>query len=347
MNEVYWGNTLREYLIAAGGIIIGFIILRILRTIVLSKLSNLTKRTTSDFDDVIIHAIRNYLLPFLYFGLIYQILIQLNLHAKLRRVLDVLAIAISIYYIVRLIISILHKVINLRLEKMGETPGRIAQINSLLNIIKAFVWVIGFLFLLDNLGYNVTAILTTLGIGGVAIALAAQVILGDLFSYFAILFDKPFEIGDFIITSDEIGSVESVGFKTTRIRALSGEQLVVSNSELLKKTIHNYKRMQRRRVVINFGVKYKTPAPLLNEIPLMIREIVSAQHDVVFDRAHLSKFTTVSIEYEVVYYVLSPDYNKHMDVQQVVLMQIYEGLSAKRIEFAHFPAAALADQIKS
>jgi len=344
MHEIYWGNTLRDYLFAIGGIVVGFILLRILRNVVLSKLSVLAKRTDAGIDDIIINSIRNFLLPFLYIGLIYQILIQLNLHPKFRRVLDVVAIAVSIYYFVRLIIHILHTLINRRLTVMGETQGRIAQINSLLSIVKGFIWVIGFLFLLGNLGYNVTAILTTLGIGGVAIALAAQVILGDLFSYFAIFFDKPFEIGDFISTKDELGTIESVGFKTTRIRALSGEQLIVSNSELLKKTIHNYKRMERRRVVINFGVKYHTPQELLNQIPELIKEIVTGNQDVIFDRAHMSKFTNISIEFEVVYIILTSNYNKHMDMQQIVLMGIYEGLLSRGIEFAHFPTKILGEE---
>lgn len=337
MEQIFWGNTLQSYLIAIAGIIIVYIVLRLIRDIILSRLRKIANNTESKVDDVVIDSIYKYVIPFLFAGISYQILIQLNLHPKLRRLLDVLVVAVSIYYIVRLVIHIIHSLVNRRLRILGETPGRIAQINSLLSIIKGFIWIMGFLFLLANLGYNVTAILTTLGIGGVAIALAAQVILGDLFSYFAIFFDKPFEIGDFISTTSEIGTIESVGFKTTRIRALSGEQLIISNSELLKRTIHNYKRMERRRVVINFGVKYDTSRDMLNEVPTIIKDIISARQDVVFDRAHLSKFTHLNIEFEVVYIILTSNYNMHMDMQQIVLMELYEELTQRGIEFAHYP----------
>ena len=337
MDEIYWGKTLRAYLIAAGGILVALLVLRVIRTVVLTRLKKLADKTSFRFDDVIISTIQRFVVPFLYFMVAFQVVLSLNLDPRLRKFLNVLLTAISIYFIVRLIIHVVHVLTNSFLKRRGESPSRIQQLNGLLNILKGFVWILGFLFLLDNLGYNVTTIITTLGVGGIAIALAAQVILGDLFSYFAIFFDKPFEVGDFIAAGGHLGTIEHVGFKTTRIRSLSGEQLVMSNSELLKNTIQNYKRMEKRRVVFDFGVKYKTDREKLNQIPGMIKEIISRDSTVVFDRAHLSNFTEQSIKFEVVYIKLTPDFNKHMDSQQTFLMNIYDEFAKRGIEFSHFP----------
>lgn len=341
MDEIYWGNTLRAYLIAGGAILAGFLILRLLRKVVLTSLKKITSKTDSRFDDLLISTIQRFVLPFLYFLIAFNVIFTLNLDPKLERWLRIFFTAVSIFFIVRLIVHVVHVTTNGFLKRRGETPSRIQQLNGLLNILKGFVWVLGFLFLLDNLGYNVTTIVTTLGVGGIAIALAAQVVLGDLFSYFAIFFDKPFEVGDFIAAGGYLGTIEHIGFKTTRIRSLSGEQLIMSNSELLKNTIQNYKRMERRRVVFDFGVKYNTEREKLNEIPGIIKDIISRDSSVLFDRAHLSNFTELSIKFEVVYIKLTPDFNKHMDSQQNFLITIFDEFGKRGIEFAHFPTKIL------
>lgn len=191
------------------------------------------------------------------------------------------------------------------------------------------------LIALDNAGVDVTAMVAGLGIGGIAIALAVQSILGDLFSAVSIVIDKPFVVGDFIIVGDKMGTVETIGLKTTRLRALSGEQLVFANSDLLSSRIQNFKRMVERRVVIGIGVTYQTTPENLRAIPGLIREAVERHKLTRFDRCHFMKFADSSLNFELVYYVRDPDFNKHADIQQSVLLEIFERFHAAGIDFAY------------
>jgi small-conductance mechanosensitive channel len=174
-----------------------------------------------------------------------------------------------------------------------------------------------------------------LGIGGIAVALASQALLGDLFSYFVIFFDKPFEIGDFIIVGDKLGVVEYVGIKTTRIHALSGEQIVFSNTDLTNSRVHNFKKMEKRRVVFKLGVIYQTPAEKLKSIPRIVKDIIEEQQDVTFDRGHFQSFGDFSLNFEFVYYVAGADYNKYMDIQQAINFSINDIFAREKIEFAY------------
>jgi small-conductance mechanosensitive channel len=197
------------------------------------------------------------------------------------------------------------------------------------------VWAAVLLVLLDNLGVNITTLIAGLGVGGIAVALAAQNVLGDLFSSLSIVLDKPFVVGDFIVIGEFMGSVEHVGLKTTRLRSLSGEQVVFSNTDLLNSRIRNYGRMFERRVVSKIGVTYQTPAGKLRRIPTIIRDIVEAQDKVRFDRAHFQTFGDSALTFEFVYYVLTPEYNYYMDVQQSINLALFEQLAAEGVEFAY------------
>ncbi len=212
---------------------------------------------------------------------------------------------------------------------------------SLLSFLgRVVVWVLVLLSMLDNLGINVTALVASLGIGGIAIALAAQNILGDLFASLTIAIDKPFVIGDFIILGNEMGTVEHVGLKTTRLRSLSGEQIIMSNNDLLQSRIHNYKRMDERRALFAIGVTYDTPVEKLELIPKLIEQAVTAQDNARFDRAHFKSFGAFSLDFETVYYVRKPDYNVFMNVQQAINLQLVRSFAEHGIEFA-FPTQTL------
>lgn len=187
-------------------------------------------------------------------------------------------------------------------------------------VLQTSVWVIFALALLANLGINITTFVASLGIGGIAIALAVQNVLGDLFASLAIAIDKPFEVGDFISTSDTSGTVEKVGLKTTRLRASSGEQIIVSNAELLKDTVSNFKRMVTRRIVYNLRAHPDTPAALAAKVPTAVAEFIGKRDKVRFDRAHLSRYTQDYIEWEIIYTILDADYNLFMDTQQAVIL---------------------------
>jgi small-conductance mechanosensitive channel len=202
-------------------------------------------------------------------------------------------------------------------------------------ILRLTLWVIVFLMVLDNFGVNITALVASLGVGGIAVALAVQNILGDLFASLSITLDKPFEIGDFIIVGDVLGSVEHIGLKTTRVRSLGGEQVVFSNGDLLKSRIHNHKRMETRRVAFILRVAYGTTEEQLCKVPRIIREIIAARPNIDFERAHFFRWGEWSLDFEVVYHFRSPDYILHMDAQQDIFLAIYLRFEQEGIRFAH------------
>ncbi len=214
--------------------------------------------------------------------------------------------------------------------------GRAGSITATLLsfLLRALVWVIVLLAMLDNVGVNITALVASLGIGGVAVALAVQTILSDLFASISIGLDKPFEAGDFIVFGQVAGSIEHVGLKTTRIRSLGGEQIVCSNTELLKQTIQNYKRMQQRRIVFSIRVTYRTPVEQVAAVPAIIRAQIERQPDTRFDRAHLARLAESALEFEAVYYVMSADYNQFMDLQQAIYLGVMRDLQAAGIALA-------------
>ncbi|WYX35874.1 mechanosensitive ion channel family protein [Achromobacter xylosoxidans] len=230
----------------------------------------------------------------------------------------------------------LDRGIEVGLSHAVAARGRAGSITATLLsfLLRALVWVIVLLAMLDNVGVNITALVASLGIGGVAVALAVQTILSDLFASISIGLDKPFEAGDFIVFGTVAGSIEHVGLKTTRIRSLGGEQIVCSNTELLKQTIQNYKRMQQRRIVFSIRVTYRTPVDQVAAVPGIIRAQIERQPDTRFDRAHLARMAESALEFEAVYYVMSADYNRYMDLQQAIYLGVMRDLQAAGIALA-------------
>ena len=221
-------------------------------------------------------------------------------------------------------------------ERLDSDPGSATTINVLGLVGKIGLWIIVLLLILDNIpGVEINTLIASLGVGGIAVALAVQNILGDLFASLSIGLDKPFAIGDFIIIDDFLGTVEYIGLKSTRVRSLSGEQLVFSNSDLLNSRIRNYKRMDRRRVLFTIGVVYQTPADKLESIPKIVREVIDNYDGVTFDRCHFKEYGTFSLIFETVFWVESPDYNAYMDIREAVNLTIYRRFSMAEIEFAY------------
>lgn len=207
---------------------------------------------------------------------------------------------------------------------------------SILGIVaRIMIWAFVVLLTLDNLGFNVTTLIAGLGIGGIAIALAVQNILGDLLASLSIVLDKPFVVGDFLVIGDFMGSVEYIGIKSTRLRSLSGEQIVMANADLLGSRVRNYGRMQERRVLFTIGVTYETPRAKLEMIAGAIRTIIESHPKTRFDRCHLAGFGAFSINFECVYYVLDPDYTLFMDFQHRINLEIHEMLEGLKVEFAY------------
>jgi len=220
-------------------------------------------------------------------------------------------------------------------KRVETDPAAITTLRAFRFVVVLGVWSIAVLVSLDNLGINVTTLITGLGIGGVAVALALQNVLGDLFASISIVLDKPFVVGDFIATGGDLGSVERIGLKTTRVRALSGELLIFPNGDLLQSRIRNYKRMEQRRVLVRIGVTYQTTPEKLRRIPEIVRWIIESQPRARFDRAHFASFGDSSYDFEIVHYILSPDYNVHMDVQQAINLALVDAFAAEGIEFAY------------
>lgn len=220
-------------------------------------------------------------------------------------------------------------------QKMSVDPGSVTTIRGIALLGYIILWSVLVLLTLDNFGVDVTALVTGLGIGGIAVALAVQNILGDLFASLSIMLDKPFVIGDFLVIDDYKGTVEDIGLKTTRLRSLSGEQIIISNGDLLKSRIRNYKRMNQRRIAFSIGVEYETDKNLLDKIPEMLEQAVRQQEKVRFDRAHFESFGDSALMYEVVYFVLESDYALYMDIQQAINLDIVQQFEEKDIGIAY------------
>lgn len=334
LNQSFWGNTYLAYLVAFGGMLTALIIVRLVKRYIIKYVQKLVSGSSSRYDDMVFDGVEKFLIPFAYLFINYQIITQLTLHPTLANILRVAISAVTIYFLIRLVNHMLEALLKRIMEKRQESAERIRQLKGVTIVLKAIVWFLGLVLLLDNLGYDVATIIAGLGIGGIAIALAAQTILGDLFSYFVIFFDKPFEIGDFILVDGKLGGVEYIGIKTTRIRSLSGEQIVMSNNHLTNSAVHNFKRMQRRRISFITRVSYSTSARLLKEIPVLIKNTINNIENISFDRSHLSSFGEYSIEFETIYFIESPDYVQYMDAQQKILQSVFEKFEGLEIEFA-------------
>ena len=337
LDQVYFNNTVREYLMVLAIFVVSIILLSVIKRFVIKSLRKLAARTTITGDDFLIDGLDRFGLPVLQFVAIYWSLSTLELSTKAERVIEVATSVVITYFILRFLSSVILLLLESRIRRQKHGEEKIKQLGGLMLVINIIVWIIGLVFLFENLGYNVTTIVAGLGIGGIAIALAAQNILGDLFNYFVIYFDRPFEVGDFIVVDDKSGTVEYQGIKTTRIRALSGEQIIIGNSNLAGARIHNYKRLINRRIVFTLNIDYRTPQEKLAEVPGILKRIIEQQKPVLFDRAHFASFGDWALKFEVVYFVLDPDFNKYMDIQQSINLKIIEELKKHEVYLAATP----------
>lgn len=335
LQYVYWNNTIQEWVTALVILLCLFAAARILGTLLAKYIKRAAARTQTMWDDFLILQTEKSLLPLAYVAAFYFAAASLHLPAAVRSVLHAAVLVVCTFFILRIVAAVITECIHsfIKHRENGETKEK--QARGLVIILNVVIWILGGVFLIDNFGYDVTTIVAGLGIGGIAIALAAQTILGDLFSYFVIFFDRPFEIGDFVIVDDKMGTVEHVGIKTTRIRTLSGEQLVCSNTDLTNSRLHNYKRMDKRRVVFKAEVVYQTPYEKLRQISGWVKNIIESRENVTFDRGHFSGFGSSSLDFEFVYYVNGADYNIYMDIHESILLDIVQLFEDEEIEFAY------------
>jgi small-conductance mechanosensitive channel len=337
----YFGNSLLDYAVALGTIVVGVVALWIIKSFVLLALHRLAARTASTWNHFAGSLINTFIVPLCYLGLVYLAVTALVLPPAVAKALQVVMTALLAIFGIRFVLRVVrYGIFDVWIPQQTERLSLEQRLRGLMPALSVLIWGLGIIFLLDNLGFDVSAIVTGLGIGGIAVALAASAVLGDAFAYLAIQFDRPFELGDFIIVGDYLGSVEHIGMKTTRLRSLGGEQLVFSNKDLTDSRLRNYTRMRERRVVFSVGVTYGTTLAQIKEAPQLIRSIVENLPGTRFDRSHFSAFADFSLNIETVYYVLSPDYNTYMDLQQAINLQIKETFEQRGIAFA-FPTRTL------
>lgn len=300
-----------------------------------SRLAARAARTRSGFDDAIVAALDATRSILVFFVALYVASGYLDLPDRATRIIGGAAtIATFVQLGMWLSTCIAFWLTRSRAHAMTSDAGAATSLAAMGFIAQALAWTIVVLLTLDNLGINITALVAGLGIGGVAIALAVQNILGDLFASLSIVIDKPFVIGDFIVVDEYMGTVEYVGLKTTRVRSLGGEQIIFSNADLLKARTRNYKRMVERRVAFAFGVDYATDPARLATVPQTLRAIVEAQDRVRFDRAHFQKIGPASLDFEVVYWLLDDDFNRYMDVQEAINLALLRALADADIALA-------------
>lgn len=333
-NTIYFGNTVRDWLTALLLICGCILLLRLVKTRILIKIKQWTSRSDNTLDDFLLAAVERSVLPVLYILALYAGLSYLKLFPQTDKLIQIFVLVVITFYVLRLITFIAEYLVFGFLRKQDERDTRNKQARGLILILNLALYILGCIFLLDNLGYNVTTVIAGLGISGIAIALAAQTILGDLFSYFVIFFDKPFEIGDFIVVDDKRGTIEYIGLKTTRLRALSGEQIIFSNTNLTNSRVHNHKRLEKRRSTFNISVHVETSHEILKQIPGLVKNIIEAQPDLVYDRGHFLSFGPTTFNFEFIYYITNPDYNLYMDRQQTINLQILELFGHKGIHIA-------------
>ncbi|OGM01052.1 hypothetical protein A2480_02765 [Candidatus Uhrbacteria bacterium RIFOXYC2_FULL_47_19] len=333
-------NTAYDYLLAVGiflGVIVG---LKLIQTLVLIHLRRLAKKTKIQVDDAIIEVFERIKPPFYVLFALYLATRTLTLPPIIE---TVVGLAFGIVLAVEIAIAIgrlIDRLLEIRVKETDGSENDKAQLSSVLQTIgriaKALVWIVAALMLLANLGVNVTSLVASLGIGGIAIALALQNVLGDLFSSVSILIDKPFVVGDLIMIGEHSGKIERIGLKSTRLRTPLGEELIISNRELTNVRVQNFGRLQRRRALFTLGVTYNTSSEKLRRIPEMMRKIIAAETTAEYDRCHFVRYNDSSLDFEIAFYANTSDYNEYLDLLQNVNLAVYDVFAAEGIKFA-FP----------
>ena len=331
MDLAILGNTIENWSAALLVVAASIGVLYALRHYLVCRLRKIAERTETRLDDIVVQVLTSthtlsILVVSLYLGSLFLVL-------SARQKLFVERVAITALVLQAAVWGDCG-MRAWRDANRNADAGRRASSAVLTFVVRLVLWVVAILMVLENLGINITTLVASLGIGGVAVALATQNILGDLFASLSIMLDKPFELGDFIIVGDVLGWVEHIGLKTTRVRGLGGEEVVFSNGELLKSRIHNHKRLERRRVAFGIRVAYGTAEHLLAAIPDMVRAIV-ASHPVDFEHCHFMSYGDWSLNFEVVYHFRSPDWFAHLDTQQAIFLQLYRRFAEEHIQFAH------------
>ena len=336
LDLVLWHNPLQDWLVALA-ITLGIgLAVTLFKRIAIRRISRVARRSATKIDDAIVKALQNTRLWLIYLIGLYIGSQNLELPTRLEHIVQVV-MTLAAFMQTGLWLSTLLRfwIDNTRAHAMSTDASAATSLSAMSFVGRVFLWAVILLLVLDNLGVNVTTLVASLGVGGIAIGFALQNILGDLFASLSIILDKPFVIGDFIIADTYLGTVENIGIKTTRVRSIDGELLVFSNGDLIKSRLRNYKHMQERRILFTFGVLYNTPADTVARIAGMVKEVIEAQPNARFDRAHFKAFGASSLDFEVVYWMQLPDYTAYMDAQQGINLALMRRFEQAGIGFAY------------
>lgn len=317
------------------------LVIKVVLSLAGSRLRKFSQRTESKWDDAgveLLGTLKGWVVFIWTFSILSK---SLNPPEDARKILAALTVLATFVQVAVWGLYLIKTWRTIVLEpKMRSDASSAAALGLAYTMVQTVFLTILFLIGLSNLGIDITALITGLGVGGIAVALAAQNVLGDLLASLSIVLDKPFVVGDFIVAGNEKGEVEHIGIKTTRLRSLTGEQIVLSNKDILESRIQNFKRMWRRRVAITIGVTYSTPLAKLEKIPVWLKEFVTSKKELEFDRSHFATYGPSSLDFELVFFVANPDYNFFMDIKQVILLEIYKKFADEGVEFA-FPSQSL------
>ncbi|HTN35526.1 MAG TPA: mechanosensitive ion channel domain-containing protein [Arachidicoccus sp.] len=336
LQQTFLGNTILNYVWVLASILGAMTLLRWLKKFLFNGFERYRqKRPDNRHLKVVLLVLEKSILPLVYLLIIYSAVSTLTLSPRVSDFLRRIMMVLFTFFTIKIVIAIIRGVVLAYLNKKVDDENRVSEISGLLILVNLVLWSVGLMFLLGNMGYDITTIIAGLGIGGIAIALAAQAVLGDFFSYFVIFFDKPFEVGDFIQVDDFLGTIIHVGIKTTRIQNLVGEELVFSNTDLTNARLHNYNRMQQRRISFDFGVVKSAPMSRIRQIPELVKEVIEAHPTAKYNRGHFTAIEDSSFRFGFVYYVLDPDYTVYLDVQQHINLGILEVLENLGVRLAY------------
>ncbi len=336
LDTVFFDNTVFKYLIALGMLVLLTIVFRIVSKVLVAVLDKLSMKTTNQAVALLMRADKK-LMPIVWYLPVYIASRYLTLPDKVKNFIGIIGLLIVTFCVVRYAVDVVKVAVSEYVRRNGGSPMLSHSAGIIANIV---LWAMALLFLLSNFGFNVTTLLTGLGIGGMAIALASQTLLGDLFNYFTIIIDQPFTIGDTVKVGGVTGTIKSIGLKGTRLTSTTGEQVVMSNTDMTKSVLLNFNVMNKRKVTTKIGIKYDTPAEKAKEIPSVVRHIVEAAPDTEFGRAHFYEFGDSSLNYEIVYFIMDKDYDMYMDRLQQVNFAILDEFTKMGVEFA-FPSHSI------
>ena len=337
LNAVWLGNTVRDWLIAVAILAGAIAALIAIKALVVGRFFKFAARTSNEIDDLVVELLKRTRMMVLIILVVAAVgFLVLELVPTVRTGVKFAAV-IALFFQG---MSWGNGIISFWTQRYAARRGMMtgpsaATVGALVVLVRILLFLVLFLFALDNLGFEITPLVTGLGIGGIAVALAVQNILGDLFAALSIVLDKPFVVGDFIVIDTHSGTVEHIGMKSTRLRSLSGEQIIIGNADLLKARINNFQRMVERRAVFRLGVVYETTSEQLSRIPGIVRLAVVRQNLTRFDRCHFKQYTDNDLEFETVYWMLTADYNVYMDTQQAINLEIFRRFEEEKIELAH------------